>query len=558
VSRAPTFAITSRGEQPTIDGQRLAEARRRAGLSQKSLATELGILLWNVEQLELGRGDAAIRAQALTIVGAAPAATGPPLATPVGVPDVSITRNPWLPGDKAGRDLVVGSMGLLVLIRFFTEVVPVLPRAANFVDIPIVIALGVAAALRQPSTLRIKPVSFAVPAMLFLLVCAGSVALNPSRVAAGPALVFVYGFLAPIAVYASVVRLWPSNHASTLSRALVALGAVQLVVVFMIDLPRFLASGNPDVISGTFGTNAYQLVFFLLVFTALLAGISVVEKERLVARFAPVLFVLTLGAIFLAQYRALLVTTAVSVLLIGILLGRRGRGVLVGAFILGSFVIALSYIASSFPGLRFASTIASVSQSPGFYVSERLRSSGMFLDLYRDEPLSALAGSGPGTFSSRGWQTFANASSTSRSNVAGGYVVAVTGGSGYRTDVSDKYVLPRLRGATVIQGSRALTSPYASYSSLLAEVGVVGFLLIIWIYVWALARAWRMTARGLRRTRPGDPLPALLLASTIAFSILLQMAFLENWLEVTRVTFLAWAIFAVATKEFQARQEPSA
>jgi hypothetical protein len=32
------------------------------------------------------------------------------------------------------------------------------------------------------------------------------------------------------------------------------------------------------------------------------------------------------------------------------------------------------------------------------------------------------------------------------------------------------------------------------------------------------------------------------------------MAFLQNWLEVTRVTFIAWALLGVATKEFEARQ----
>jgi hypothetical protein len=63
-----------------------------------------------------------------------------------------------------------------------------------------------------------------------------------------------------------------------------------------------------------------------------------------------------------------------------------------------------------------------------------------------------------------------------------------------------------------------------------------------------------MTAQSLRRPARRDPLPALLLASTVAFTVLLQMAFLENWLEVTRVTFLAWILLAVGSKEFDARQ----
>jgi hypothetical protein len=31
------------------------------------------------------------------------------------------------------------------------------------------------------------------------------------------------------------------------------------------------------------------------------------------------------------------------------------------------------------------------------------------------------------------------------------------------------------------------------------------------------------------------------------------MGLLENWLEVTRLTFIAWALLAIVTKEFDAR-----
>jgi hypothetical protein len=50
-----------------------------------------------------------------------------------------------------------------------------------------------------------------------------------------------------------------------------------------------------------------------------------------------------------------------------------------------------------------------------------------------------------------------------------------------------------------------------------------------------------------------DPLPALAIACTIAFVVLVQMAFLENWLEVVRVTIPAWVLLAVVLKEYGAR-----
>jgi hypothetical protein len=48
-------------------------------------------------------------------------------------------------------------------------------------------------------------------------------------------------------------------------------------------------------------------------------------------------------------------------------------------------------------------------------------------------------------------------------------------------------------------------------------------------------------------------LPALALACTAAFFVLLQMGILQSWLEVTRITFPSWILLAVITKEFQSR-----
>ena len=58
------------------------------------------------------------------------------------------------------------------------------------------------------------------------------------------------------------------------------MAAVEFAVVALIDLPLFLATHNPDKVSGTFGENAYQLVIFLLIVAAVLAGIYTFEPKR--------------------------------------------------------------------------------------------------------------------------------------------------------------------------------------------------------------------------------------------------------------------------------------
>jgi O-antigen ligase len=170
------------------------------------------------------------------------------------------------------------------------------------------------------------------------------------------------------------------------------------------------------------------------------------------------------------------------------------------------------------------------------------------INLYNDHPRFIFTGSGPGTFSSRAWQTFARVNSASQSNVQGRYVSALTGGGAYHTDVSDKYVVP-LETAPVVGGSRAVTSPFSSYLSLLGEVGVIGFAAMVGIYLAASGGAVRMTFRRIRTAEPGDPLPALLIACSAGFLVLLQMGFLDNWLEVTRITFPVWMLFGATSKE---------
>jgi O-antigen ligase len=131
--------------------------------------------------------------------------------------------------------------------------------------------------------------------------------------------------------------------------------------------------------------------------------------------------------------------------------------------------------------------------------------------------------------------------------------VTALSGKPYITDVSQKYVVPQADNGAIVQGSHAVSSPYSSYASLLAEVGVVGFAIIVGIYVVAFRRTWHLSRFAVSRARPGDALPALALATTVALLTLVQMALLENWFEVTRVTFIAWAMLAVSCKEFDAR-----
>ena len=448
------------------------------------------------------------------------------------------------------RNLILGSIVLLVTIRFFAEDLGVLPRAVKLVDVPIMLGLLVLYWI-APRTSRTSAMSarYLLMGVAFLGVCIASFLVNSSRTEAGPTLLFIYGFLGPLLVFHIVRTLWPAGQALALSKLLVALAWIQLLVVAGIDLPEYLKDKDPDVVSGTFGENAYQLVFFMLVCIALVAGIATIERGRLAARLAPVFFAATAAAILLAQYRAILVTALLAVLFVAVLLGLvRVRGALAGVLVAITFIAALSAVPSIFPELKFQSTINSITGQPGVYINARVNAGSDIPAIYSDEPAAAAIGAGPGAVNSRAWSTYYAESNRSSIGLALPFLVGDA-----QTDLADKYTLPHQLETGAIDGSYVIANPFASYYALLAEVGILGFMLMLAIYGRALLDSTRMSLTALRNAPDGDPLPGLMLASTVGFFVIIQMAILDNWWEVTRLTFVLWAVFAVATKEFEAR-----
>jgi transcriptional regulator with XRE-family HTH domain len=546
------------GTTRTFAPVRVGEARRSSGLTRKELADRLGVSLLKVERLESGEADLKSYVPAISRVTGHPAAWFESRAPVQPPPETTDDVGPATGAETTREDrfavaVVLLSLIGLVVVRFFTETVPVLPRAFNVIDIPILFVLVFLAMWRRRapgarSATQRWVMGVALGLVLLMVV---ATLTNPTRVDVGPALVFAYGVLSPIVAFGAVRRLWPAGHAMAASRVLVGLGVLQLVIGLH-DVPAAIAAHTADALSGTFGTNAYQLVFFLLVFVSLVAGIYVNEPRRLTARIAPFLIAAALVMSVLAQYRALLPTMASSLLLAAVILvpfsGR--RGLIAGLMGMAALIVTLAVAAQQLPYLKLAPTFA---ENPVTLASDRLKVTDQLTKLYSDTPRFMITGTGPGTYSSRGWQAFATSQSTSRANVVGPYALALTGGTEYHTDVSDKYVLPLLRDQPVVAGSTAVSSPYSSYISVSAELGLLGGVLFAALYIGAFVAALRRTLRVGRSAAPGDPLPALLLATTIAFFALIQMGVLQDWLEVTRITFLAWIMFAITTKELDAR-----
>ncbi len=547
-------------------GKRIAEARRAAGLTQRALAERIGVRLGEVSRMEQDLAPSSVHASAIAEATAVSedwlkpslrSPTAPPVVQRrVRIDAVRRTLQRRWPGRRS-RQVILGTLILLVAVRFFTEQVGLLPGFTNFIDIPLIAILGVIALVTSPDGSRADRWP-AYLAGVFFAFCALGTVVNMARIAPAPVVLFIYMFLAPVALYYMTYRVWKPDAGRSVSQTLVGLGVLQFAVILVFDLPDFVATENPDEIAGTFGGNAYQLVYFLLVFSALVAGAGVFTRGRLTARLAPFLFGAAFLTIFLAQYRSLLATTILTVLFVGgILVYATGRGLAMIVALAISLVAGLWYVAVNYPVNKFTPTLSAARDDPTFFLERRLAIAGDLPEIYAENPLYILVGTGPGTHSSRSWQTLSRASSqkalTSGEEAQFRIVRALTGGQGYESDIAERYTVPRLQGREALLGSTALDVPYSSYLALLVETGLFGFFAIAALYVVALTRVLRMTVTTMRERLRDDALPGVLLATAVGFFVLMQMAIFGTWLEVVRLTAVTWILLAIATKEYKAR-----
>lgn len=463
---------------------------------------------------------------------------------------------------QVGRNLVLITLISVVVVRLFTDVLAVAPRFLNFIDAPLLGILFLYAIVGPNGKVQKDRLSspFRLALGLLLLICLISTLTHLERVAAGPGMLFVYGYVSPLLIYFVVLKIWPPGQAGALVDTLISLGILQLLIVTFVQLPRFFGAGNnPDFITGTFGENPYQLVIFLLIFGSLVAAMSVYQPRHLAARLKIPLMLGSFLVIFLAQFRAFLVTVALVVVVTGLLIRQRTRwhtnarirGIVTATTTGATLAIGFTFVAIVYPEHKLLPTVGLLGEQRSAVLAGKLSGAKNVWRLYQDEPSAVVAGTGPGTYSSRAWRTFSVIGTGQTVDAAGAYASRFLGQERYRTDVADKYVLPQLGAA--LFGSEVLAQPWSSFLSLLAEVGLGGFLVVTGAYAVAFLRCRQMLKHTLRYSRSGDPLPGLLVATAVAIFVLVQAALLDNWLESTRVTFLAWTCLAVCTKEFSAR-----
>lgn len=427
----------------------------------------------------------------------------------------------------------------IITIRFFTEELKVLPRFFNFVDIGFFLVFAVYTFLHLAiAHRRLKSTGLEIYVLLFGGICFVSTFLNIKDIYWKASLLQIFMLLEPIVLALMIVKL---NHDEKFLQRivilLIILGLIQIPIA-LFQIQKYLAGASPDVVAGTFGVNNSQLSFFLIIFSCLIIGINLFYN---IPRFRYLLLTLpfVLVIFYAGGYRAMWIffpATIIILLLFFSPLNIPRKVFYIIPLLVISFLIAV-YISSLNP-ISASGVFKQLIQQPSLILQTgKVKAFRYLPSMFSEKSHYVFVGVGPGAYASRAFDTFANISKT-YSNVTTQYI-----SSSYVSPMASKYIYPMYLEESKLMGSRTFDDPTTSYLSILAESGILGFILIFLIYYKALKLILEVRRNVHREFDKFHKVIAF--ASLGALLFLFQMSFFADWFATYRVTIPTWILLSI-------------
>jgi len=429
----------------------------------------------------------------------------------------------------------------LVTIRVFTESVAFLPRFFNFIDGVIVFLLLALAHIVYKRRHHTIPRSIILLVGAFILTFVLSVVGNLDRVKLIPTIVFLILYFQPIVWYFCVVR------AGTDYRRLLTISTVlffvQVFLGLLVQVPQAIARKNPDLVSGTFGTNNSQMFFFVGLVMAFV--ISEISQGFFSLRKIATLFLGFLLSVF-ASFRAGLVIFSACLLL---MMNWRTKAFAYLATLGLTIFIILSFFGSLGSYENYQDLIDSSwgKMLHNVQMLPKVRMMTEYPQVVGERPTMVLFGLGPATFMSRAYVQFVNVPQRSDAPQ-----VDVTRGSVTRSqpdELSRKYFMNLSYIALFANGfaipSASAIGPRSSYYSILYELGPLALVVYLSLY----GAQWKML-KAVRSTSDDHLMKSFVFSAQVATLFLLGLAFFDDWFSITRTTTLLWTMFGVVTVEY--------
>lgn len=442
--------------------------------------------------------------------------------------------------------MVIAFFAFFLTSRFFSEVLGILPKWVDILDLPFIVFLGVAGLLRYAHPeVDLRTHRFLVRAIFAVtLIILTSAFMNSRDLLAPAAVLFAIGFLQGPILFIALNKIVEDVGvlAHQVRQLFLVLLAINIAVVVFINVPQFIATQNPDVVSGTYGLNAYQFSTLLVICGGLLLGEEEFRKRgklRLIMGQTAVLVIF-----YLLQYRAAVPIFLLAIIvMLGALYGKPVLKVLItSVFIIAISATTISYIllqAQDETNLKYGDWEKIVANPTAFLQYGKFQSYTQTLKLFDDRPVAALAGVGPGNYLSRAYYTFSYELAGSKGKGVGDLIERLFGLSGPRfTKVSETYV-GHFRSQAVL-GSYQLSNPHSSFLAPVAEIGVLGGLIIIGIYLFMTIKSFKLLRQAKEIAPEFLPLATALVAGSV---YLFGLAFLDNYWEMSRATLPVWLLF---------------
>lgn len=432
--------------------------------------------------------------------------------------------------------------------RFFSEKLKILPKSLDVINYPLclllLIFLGFSIKNRKvkiSDETKFILWSFFIVTLTFIL----SILFNSRRILPEGTLLFYIGFMEGPILYLALDKLTKNTEKllNNINRIFLYLLVINLILIFFVDIPVFLISNNPDVISGTYGNGTYQFSLLLVICGGYLLGYNYIKKSKLWVTILSQ--ILILFVFYLSQFRSGLPFFLVAYFFM--LLKLYGRKLILRIIPIGIifiFLFSSIYILTreerAMQGLRFEDWIEIITDPSKFMQFGKFQIYGNALNMWKDYPETFVIGTGPGNFLSRANYTFTY--ELKRTDKGVGAVISQVFNINYPyfTDVHLKYVYHSIKPEAVL-GTWQFSNPYTSYLSGITEIGIIGGSIIILLYIYLIRKSFRyFNTISIKADSKFLPLSVALIGSSI---YLFGLAFLDNYWETSRVTLPVWLLF---------------
>jgi hypothetical protein len=444
---------------------------------------------------------------------------------------------------------------VLLTSRFFSETLKVLPKAVDLLDvvvIPVLFIVALVSGSPRGSDRRLhnRVLSLSVA---FACLAGISAVVNYERCHIGPTLLYIFGMLEGPFLFVSLNLLIrdKKKFGRQLANFVNVMVLIEIFVVLFVNMPVFLATNNPDKVSGTFGNNAYQFSAFLVLMGGYYLGRQATGKKAIVYTVALQIFIFF--TFVLLQFRAAVPAffAAYGVMAAALY----GRKLIRLAFVVLVFIgigyYAFTFVQESNFNLKYED-FQTLYENPEIVLNYgKAISYANTVDLFSEEPLALLIGTGPGTYVSRASYTFTMELYASKEKGVGSILKTIFGDVDYSTDIEKKYIDP-LNNLGALFGSVQANNPNSSVLAIVAETGIPGLIIMGMLYgaVIMLARRYLTYAKAIQ-----DPMLIQLSCALLGgISYLCMISPLDNYFEVGRVTLPIWLLFwTVSTLVEQSR-----